>query len=411
MDTMTLTKAAGGLIGALLVFLLGQWAAEALYHVESHGEAAYVIETDEEEGADEEEEVSFAQLMADADPDSGARVFKKCAACHKLEKGENSTGPYLYGVVGREVASADGFGYSDPMKAHGGEWTPEELSEFLAKPSAVVPGTSMSFAGLNKVGDRVDVIAYLNDHSDEPYDIAAAADDGAADGAAEEEPAAEDAADDATDDSAAASDEGATEEDATESQATEDEAATEEVPAEDVTATEDETATEDDAATQDAPAEDTPAEDTPAEDTADEPAPAEEGGADDQAALEAEDAPADETAAEATPAAASGMLADADVEKGEKVFKKCAACHKLEEGKNVVGPYLYGVVGRPVASAEGFNYTDAMKEYGGDWTPERLDAYLAKPRDVVPGTSMSFAGLRKEEERINVIGYLDSLGD
>nr|WP_232897358.1 cytochrome c family protein [Pontibaca salina] len=105
------------------------------------------------------------------------------------------------------------------------------------------------------------------------------------------------------------------------------------------------------------------------------------------------------------------MLASADLKKGERAFKKCAACHKLEEGRNGVGPYLNGVVGRPVASAEGFNYSGAMKEYGGDWTPERLDEFLTKPRDVVPGTSMSFAGLAKEDERINVIGYLDSLSN
>src|SRR5699024_10255165 len=101
----------------------------------------------------------------------------------------------LYNVVGREVASVDGFNYSDAMVAHGGEWTPERLDEFLTKPSDAVPGTSMSFAGLNKVDDRVDVIAYLNEHSDEPYDLAAAAEEAGAQDegaeAAEDEAAAE----------------------------------------------------------------------------------------------------------------------------------------------------------------------------------------------------------------------------
>ncbi|MEM1351099.1 MAG: cytochrome c family protein [Pseudomonadota bacterium] len=161
LDTMTFTKAAGGLCGALLVFLLGNWAAEALYHVDSHGEVAYVIEVEDAAPAEAEEEVDFATLMASADADAGARVFRKCSACHKLVAGENGAGPYLYGVVGREKAAADGFGYSDALASMGGEWTPENLSAFLENPSAYAPGTSMSFAGLRKPEERADVIAYI----------------------------------------------------------------------------------------------------------------------------------------------------------------------------------------------------------------------------------------------------------
>ncbi|MEX0318224.1 MULTISPECIES: cytochrome c family protein [unclassified Ruegeria] len=167
-DTMTVTKAAAGLFGAFLALLLAKWAAEALYHVDSHGEASYIIET--EGSADEiseAEEVSFDEMMMAADVEKGARVFKKCAACHKLEDGANGTGPYLYGVVGRPVASAAGFGaYSGALQDKGGDWTPEALDAFLAKPSADVPGTSMSFAGLKKAADRVNVIAYLDSLDD-----------------------------------------------------------------------------------------------------------------------------------------------------------------------------------------------------------------------------------------------------
>lgn len=167
MDTMTATKTVAALCGALLVFLLGKWMAETIYHVDGHGQQAYVIEVesaDDDEG--ETEEVSFAELMAAADVEKGAKVFKKCSACHKLEDGANGTGPYLYGVVGRPIASANGFGYSGPMAAHGGDWTPEELDAFLLKPSAYIPGTSMSFAGLKNVQDRVNVIAYLDSLDD-----------------------------------------------------------------------------------------------------------------------------------------------------------------------------------------------------------------------------------------------------
>ena len=163
MDTMTLTKAVAGFCGAFLIFLLGKWAAEGIFHMDSHGEASYVIETGGESGAGEEvAEVNFDELMAAADVDKGARVFKKCSACHKLEDGANGTGPHLYGVVGRPVAGVSGFGYSDALTGLGGDWTAERLDEFLLKPADYASGTSMSFAGLKKQADRVNLIAYLD---------------------------------------------------------------------------------------------------------------------------------------------------------------------------------------------------------------------------------------------------------
>lgn len=163
MDTMTSTKVVAGLCGAFLIFLLGKWAAEGIYHVGGHGEQAYVIDTgaSSEEGGSDEPAVDFGQLMAEADPGKGANVFKKCQACHKVEAGANATGPTLHGVVGRAIGSVSGFGYSDAMANHGGTWTPEELSHFLENPRDFVPGTAMSFAGLKKDTDRANVIAYL----------------------------------------------------------------------------------------------------------------------------------------------------------------------------------------------------------------------------------------------------------
>lgn len=163
-DTMTFTKIAGGLCGALLVFLLGKWAAEEMYHVEAHGDAAgYVIEVAEAETADAPAGgVSFDEVLATADASKGANVFKKCSACHKLEQGANGVGPHLYGIVGREIAAVDGFGYSDALKGKGEAWTPENLNGFLEKPSNWAPGTVMGFAGLKKVEDRANLIAYLD---------------------------------------------------------------------------------------------------------------------------------------------------------------------------------------------------------------------------------------------------------
>lgn len=105
------------------------------------------------------------------------------------------------------------------------------------------------------------------------------------------------------------------------------------------------------------------------------------------------------------PAAAEG-----DAEKGKAAFAKCAACHEVgAEAKNKIGPELNGIVGRKPAGLEGFAYSTAMKAYGeanAAWTEALLDAYLEKPTAVVKGTKMAFAGIRKPEERANVIAYL-----
>ena len=93
------------------------------------------------------------------------------------------------------------------------------------------------------------------------------------------------------------------------------------------------------------------------------------------------------------------------------MFRKCQACHKLEDGANSTGPYLYGVVGRDIAAAAGFGYSDALNGMEGDWTPEALNGFLENPKSYAAGTSMAFAGLPKVEDRANLIAYLDGLDD
>lgn len=167
-DTMTFTKIAGSLCGALLILLLGKWAADALYHTGGHGgEQSYVIDTGEGEPEPDAPEVPFEEILASADVGEGAKVFRKCSACHKIVAGENGTGPYLHGVVGRDIASASGFdAYSTVLTEMDGAWTPENLNAFLESPKGWAPGTSMGFNGLPKVEDRADLIAYLDSLDD-----------------------------------------------------------------------------------------------------------------------------------------------------------------------------------------------------------------------------------------------------
>ncbi|KPP88426.1 MAG: cytochrome c [Rhodobacteraceae bacterium HLUCCO07] len=173
-DTMTSTKIIGAFCGALLVFMLGKWAAEELYATggghggEDHA-AGYVIAVEEgdDASAEADDEPTFEELLASADPDKGERVFAKCRACHKLDEGEHGTGPSLYAVVGRDVGGVDGFeGYSGNLEQIGDTWTPENLDTFLENPRTATPGTSMSFAGLGKAEDRANLIAYLDTFGD-----------------------------------------------------------------------------------------------------------------------------------------------------------------------------------------------------------------------------------------------------
>lgn len=170
-DTMTMTKVVGAVCGALLVFLLGSWAADALYATAPAGHGAegehaqaYLIDTGAASGSESETPeatVDVAALLAAGDAAAGEKVFGKCKSCHKIDGGE-ATGPHLNGVVNRATASVAGFGYSDVLVGMAGQtWAPETLFAFLENPKGFAPGTKMTFAGLPKPADRANVIAYL----------------------------------------------------------------------------------------------------------------------------------------------------------------------------------------------------------------------------------------------------------
>ena len=103
------------------------------------------------------------------------------------------------------------------------------------------------------------------------------------------------------------------------------------------------------------------------------------------------------------------LLAMGDLSHGEKVFKKCTACHQIADGgKNMIGPNLWGVIGRTAGSISDYKYSKAMVAYGKEWSFEEMNSYLIKPQAYIKGTKMAFAGLRKEKDRASVILFMNS---
>ena len=103
------------------------------------------------------------------------------------------------------------------------------------------------------------------------------------------------------------------------------------------------------------------------------------------------------------------LLAMGDLTHGEKVFKKCSACHQIAAGgKNMIGPNLWGVIGRTAGVVDDYKYSKAMIAYGKEWSFEEMNSYLIKPQAYIKGTKMAFAGLRKEKDRASVILYMNS---
>ncbi len=108
----------------------------------------------------------------------------------------------------------------------------------------------------------------------------------------------------------------------------------------------------------------------------------------------------------------AALLALGDIAHGEKVFKKCAACHSIiKGGKNAIGPALYNVVGRKIGAIEDYKYSKALVAYDKNWTFEELNGFLIKPTKWIKGTKMAYAGLRKEKDRASVIKYLNENSD
>ena len=248
-------------------------------------------------------------LLAKGDAAKGETTAAICKACHALEKDAPSpVGPNLHNVVGRKIASVEGFNYSPALKAHAGEtWTYEHLDAMIHKPADFAPGTLMAFPGLPDAQQRADVILFLRTKTDNPP------------------------------------------------------------PLPEVVAT----------------------------------------------------APAAAPAGEAAKPAAdpnlevAALVAKADPAKGEGDAAICKACHAFEKGApSPVGPNLYGVLGRKIASVEGFNYTPAMKAHAEEtWDYAHVDRLIHKPAEFAPGTMMAFPGLPDANQRAEVIAFLRTKAD
>ena len=248
-------------------------------------------------------------LLAKGDAAKGETDAAICKACHSFEKDAPSPiGPNLHNVVGRKIASVEGFNYSPALKAKSGEtWTYEHLDAFIHKPSDFAPGTLMAFPGLPDAQQRANLLLFLRTKTDNPPPLP------------------------------------------------------------------------------------------------------------EVVAVAAEAAPAGEATKQAADpnVEVAALVAKADPAKGEAATAICKACHALEKGAaSPVGPNLYGVVGRKIASVEGFNYTPAMKAHAGEeWNYAHLDALIHKPAEFAPGTMMAFPGLPDANQRAEVIAFLRTKAD
>ncbi len=174
MKNLEVNKVAAAILIAGLLAMASGKIADFLYHpVEEPKTRGFKVEVAEEttggEAAKVEEVIDIAALMAVANADNGAAIFKKCGACHSADKGTgHKVGPNIYGTLGAAKAHHADYAYSAALKGKGGNWTYEDMFAFLKKPAAFVPGTKMTFAGIGKPTEIADLVAYLRKQNDNP---------------------------------------------------------------------------------------------------------------------------------------------------------------------------------------------------------------------------------------------------
>jgi cytochrome c len=180
MNSFELNKVLGAVLGTCLVLVAMHIASGAIFTPTTPEKPGYVIEVKGEQPAEgaaaTPAEVPIEQMLASASAQQGQSDAKVCLTCHNFGKSEGTkTGPDLYGIVGRPVASVAGFNYSAALKAMGGNWTFDALNKWLLNPRNDVPGTLMTFGGVPSEKQRANIIAYLNSNSDSPLPLPQAA--------------------------------------------------------------------------------------------------------------------------------------------------------------------------------------------------------------------------------------------
>ena len=168
------------IVFAIILVLGINKVTDVIFYVEKPEKSAYQVitvttvagTTSAETGSVSSDSVNIMALFASTSAADGAKVFKKCAACHSIaEGGGNKIGPALWGVLGRPAGSIPDYKYSKAMAAHGKNWSFEEMNGFLIKPKDWVQGTKMSFAGLKKAKERAAVILYMNENTNSPLPL------------------------------------------------------------------------------------------------------------------------------------------------------------------------------------------------------------------------------------------------
>ena len=180
MDSFEWNKIIGAVLGTAIFIFVVRVAAEAIYEPEKPAKPGYIVEGVVENPAGgaaapvEETLPDWGTVLPKADVAAGKATSSKCEACHDTSSAKTiKIGPPLFGVVDRPRASIAGFSYSSAMKAKGGTWTYDELFKFLKSPGAYVTGTKMSFAGISRAEDRINLIAFLRTNTDSPAAIPA----------------------------------------------------------------------------------------------------------------------------------------------------------------------------------------------------------------------------------------------
>ena len=175
MDSFELNKIIAAILMVALLIIGLSKIADGVFQVNKPEKPGYKVEVENQsstissKSSEEVKKIDIVAVMALGDIASGEKIFKKCAACHSINKGgKNKIGPALYNVVGRAVGGVNDYKYSKALASYDKDWTFEELNGFLTKPSSYLKGTKMSYAGLRKEKDRASVIKYLNQNGDSP---------------------------------------------------------------------------------------------------------------------------------------------------------------------------------------------------------------------------------------------------